>query len=439
MADREMTDNKYWGSVSWTKAFEEMPPFFASQARTFDLPGREINSKLFQSFRYGRQDLKYFFPVANGEYLVELYFNEPWYGRGGGMDCTGWRIFDVAINGKTEIKDLDLWKKPGLNRVVRISIPTKVTSGRLIIEFPHVASGQAIISAIAIGTKNKNAKPAATPPPMMKILNQNTNWSVQSWLDLGNEQYADSKVSFSVIPSELFGAEWLRLPSSFNSGEPLPAIELAQEADLFVGIDSSKYRPSWLKDFTNTNTTIENDSGEAFLIFKKRFKKGSRISWGGEKFPSPVDQKFLILAQPAANIEPPYDLKPVTSYKAVDAKWKGPGIEKGKVDGRDRVIFKSASPENTLEWTFEVGVGDMYSLQVSYHNPHTSNISGKLQLLSADGTLMKEEEITFTPTREGKSNYINTTTGSMINAGKYILRLTSKDAAGLSMNALDVQ
>ena len=61
------------------------------------------------------------------------------------------------------------------------------------------------------------------------------------------------------------------------------------------------------------------------------------------------------------------------------------------------------------------------------------------KFFAADGTLMKEEAITFTPTKEGKSNYINTTTGTMINAGKYILRLTSKDARGLSINSLDVQ
>jgi hypothetical protein len=103
------------------------------------------------------------------------------------------------------------------------------------------------------------------------------------------------------------------------------------------------------------------------------------------------------------------------------------------------VIFQKASPENALEWDFSLGVADMYSLTVSYNNPTTEPIKGKLQLLSADGSLMKEEEIIFTPTRPGKSNYINTTTGTMINAGNYKLRLMSKDAEGLSINSLDVQ
>ena len=52
---------------------------------------------------------------------------------------------------------------------------------------------------------------------------------------------------------------------------------------------------------------------------------------------------------------------------------------------------------------------------------------------------MKEETIVFTPTRQGKSNYITTNTGTMINAGNYKLRLSSKEAEGVSINSLDVQ
>jgi beta-galactosidase len=51
--------------------------------------------------------LKFNFEVPNGDYQIELYFTEPWYGTGGGMDCTGWRLFDVAVNDEVKIE------KPG--------------------------------------------------------------------------------------------------------------------------------------------------------------------------------------------------------------------------------------------------------------------------------------------------------------------------------------
>ena len=129
----------------------------------------------------------------------------------------------------------------------------------------------------------------------------------------------------------------------------------------------------------------------------------------------------------------------MASYKAFNAILKGPGLTRGKVDGKDRVIFEQASAQNAVEWPIAVGVGDMYSLTISYNNPLSKTLRGHLQLIAADGTLMKKEEVELTPTRPGKSNYINTTTGSMINAGNYKVLFTASEASGLSINALEVQ
>jgi beta-galactosidase len=86
-----------------------------------------------------------------------------------------------------------------------------------------------------------------------------------------------------------------------------------------------------------------------------------------------------------------------------------------------------------------VGVADIYSLTISYNNPNAKTINGTLEILSADGTLLRKEVIEFKTTPPGKSNYISTTTGTMINAGKYTVQLRAKEAIGLSINSLDVQ
>ena len=70
--------------------------FFASQRRTFAPIKNTKDWRLFQSFRYGKDKLKFEFDLEDGEYLVELYFIEPWLGIGGGMDAKGMRLFDVA-------------------------------------------------------------------------------------------------------------------------------------------------------------------------------------------------------------------------------------------------------------------------------------------------------------------------------------------------------
>jgi beta-galactosidase len=52
---------------------------------------------------------------------------------------------------------------------------------------------------------------------------------------------------------------------------------------------------------------------------------------------------------------------------------------------------------------------------------------------------MKTEELELAPTKGGKWNYAATSTGSMINAGKYLVKLTAIAAEGLAIDALDVQ
>ena len=173
------------------------------------------------------------------------------------------------------------------------------------------------------------------------------------------------------------------------------------------------------------------------MFIKRGLRKGQIVSLGNDA--ATASSNYLVMAVHASAIEPAYDLKPVTSYKAFNATLKGPALKKGQVDGKDRAIFEKASNDNVIEWSISTGVADTYSFTISYNNPTNEIMKGHLQFLSADGTLMREEDVEFTPTRPGKSNYINSGTGSMINAGYYLVRLTAKDAVGLSVNALDVQ
>ena len=163
-ADRHKSGQNTWGSLSWTDNFEKLPDFFASQRMTFDPINGTKDPELFQSFRYGVDKLRYEFPAPDGEYLVELYFAEPWYGTGGGMDCKGWRLFDVAINEKVVLKDFDVWAEAGHDSALKKTFAVKSANGKIVISFPNVKASQAIISAIAIAAKDKNVKPAAESP-----------------------------------------------------------------------------------------------------------------------------------------------------------------------------------------------------------------------------------------------------------------------------------
>ena len=158
-ADRDFVSGMNHGSLSWAMEHAELPARFGSQRESFETIRGTADQVLFQSYRYGRHKLRYRFAVPDGDYRVELYFAEPWYGAGGG-DCAGWRLFDVAINEHTVIRDLDLWREGGFAGAVKKVVNARVSGGWLEVSFPRVASYQAVISAIAVAA----ADPAARAP-----------------------------------------------------------------------------------------------------------------------------------------------------------------------------------------------------------------------------------------------------------------------------------
>lgn len=148
-------DNTKW-SRSWGNRFsKEVSPYQASQTSNPLLPV----SPLFRTSRFGRHELSYSFPVRPGDYRVELYFIEPWYGPGASetTDYEGLRLFDVAINDSTYIKDLDIWAQARYAKPYKRVLDVHTQGDRIKIDFPKVNAGQAIISAIAIASKDPNA------------------------------------------------------------------------------------------------------------------------------------------------------------------------------------------------------------------------------------------------------------------------------------------
>ncbi|MDO4158942.1 MAG: malectin domain-containing carbohydrate-binding protein [Prevotellaceae bacterium] len=139
-------------SKSWGEKFsKETSPYQASQTSNRLLPV----SELFRTSRFGRHELSYKFPAKPGDYRVELYFIEPWYGVGESetTDYEGVRLFDVAINDSVYLKDLDIWAQARYAKPYKRVLNVHNTGNEIKIDFPKINAGQAIISAIAIASK----------------------------------------------------------------------------------------------------------------------------------------------------------------------------------------------------------------------------------------------------------------------------------------------
>ncbi|MEO9475727.1 MAG: malectin domain-containing carbohydrate-binding protein [Cyclobacteriaceae bacterium] len=425
-ADVHQASLDKWGSTSWTDDFEDMPAFYASQRRTFDPVFNTLDEALFQTFRYGMNKLKFHFPVPDGKYEVELHFVEPWYGTGGGLGCEDWRVFDVAVNGKTVIDDLDIWKEAGHDKALVKTVSADVKGGELVIHFPEVKSGQAIISAIAIST-NKNIESATASPKSIEVISGGT---IQTWLDWGSQAFADAGGTIQELPSELFGADWVQTAKN-GSVE----IQLNTEADIYVAISDVAERPAWLKDFdlTKLKLKLASESLEEFSIYKLRQAADTKLKFG--ESPS---KRFIVMAQPATKLEPPFDLKPKIPYNEDVAILRSKGLFIDKKYKFGCVTFQS-SDKNMVDWPIKTGVADYHAIHFKFNNETGKDIKLTYKLIAADWTPMESQEVVFHVTPETKYREISISTNSMINAGDYFVRVQGEDAKGLSIRGIRVQ
>lgn len=187
-------------SHSWAEQFigdnkrvQNISPYQTSQSHISEPIHGTRDWPLFSNFRFGRQRLHYDFKVPeNGKYRIELYFTEPWIGTGTGMlsDCSGLRLFDVAVNDSTVIHDMDVWAQSGHAGALKKVVYADIRDNKIKISFPDVESGEAVISAIAIAKYGKS----------YTYVNDNSVPKTFSWLAMDTDTIV--KTSKQMLPPE---------------------------------------------------------------------------------------------------------------------------------------------------------------------------------------------------------------------------------------------
>ncbi|MET3026938.1 malectin domain-containing carbohydrate-binding protein [Flavobacterium sp. UW10123] len=428
--DTHKNGQNSWGSLSWTDNFEKLPDFFASQRKTFDPINGTKDPELFQSFRYGVDKLRYEFPAPDGEYLVELYFTEPWYGTGGGMDCKGWRLFDVAINDNVVLKDFDIWAEARHDNALKKTFRVKSTNGKIVISFPNVKASQAIISAIAIATKDIHARPAEESPKNIQnvSLNSKNDFKIASWLDINLKQFSNSDVSFTELPSEVFGADYLQF-SDVNI--PSGNFDLLKDSNVYVIISVFEPVPDWLKGFTKLEEKAKNSLNFSFDVYKKEIKKTGKVEFGK------AGSHFTIAVVPTYDMGEKDDSRPIVIIEAEKTKTTGTGIEKGNFKKADYVEFTKKT-NNSIEFEVKPGVAGIYLMRFRFMNRNETPLKVKFKMEDAYGILMRNDTIEFFPSPE-KWKILNTTSGGYINAGTYKITLEGDDLKGLMLDNFEFQ
>jgi hypothetical protein len=412
MADRSLSDSAQWGSVSWSDDFKGYNPYLASQRKTNDPVYGTNDWKLFQTFRYGADKLKYVFPVEPGEYLVELYFTEPWYGAGGGMDCDGWRTFDIAVNNHVYIKDLDIWRESGHDGALKKTIKVTVTGNKLELSFPIVKSGQAIISAIAIASTEATGLPEKS---------QESN--IKSWLDTGVKMNPYFTVAY--LPPVLYGAQWADL-SSLKKDEDF-LFETKSDVVAYLGMKSENNIP---EGFTVAKLKIGNNNGEYYNLYSKKIEKGKSLKMK-------PDKSDLIMFVPYAGEIKETVTRPDQRFEAEYAMVTG-NFLKGVSYLEKACVYADKPGMSSIKWDVAPGIAGIYNIRFRYRNTTDKTKKMTIKIFSENGREVRRSEIEFPPASE-KWRVLGTTTEAWINAGKYSISLESDDATGLWFDCLDFQ
>lgn len=426
-ADVHKTQQNSWGSVSWTDQFDDLPAFYGSQRRTWDPIKHTENWELFQSFRYGTDQLAYEFPVENGNYEVELYFVEPWYGTGGGLNCTDWRNFDVAINGKVELDNLDIWKEVGHDVALKKSVNVEVNNGMIRIDFPEVASSQAVISAIAI--KGKAQEPAKASPGTIANLKSSTG-VVAHWMDIGQKQFSDlpSEVRWRKLPYQLFGADWIRFS---EDKEVSGSFEVNKKSVVYVlSTADSLDTPSWMADFTKIKGTAANTKNQNYHVYVDTLSQNEKLEFGS-----------VSSSEASVAVVPYYEMgegeasRPSVLFEAEEAAYEA---EKTAFFKKETYVdFGSVSPAK-IQWEVSTGLAGIHLLRFKYMNVSNKPIKVNFEIIADNGNSIRSDQLTF-PIKNEKWKILNTTTGGYINAGTYTIKISGDDLQGLRIESFEFQ
>ena len=220
--------------------------FGATQARTYSFTDEIVGTDddaLYQTLR-GRLNFSYLFDIPNDDYDVTLYFMDPW------ATTSGYRIFDVSLEGTVVLDNLDIYDVSGGQfHAYSQTFTTTVSDGQLNVDIDRVLR-TAIISAISVtSTTPAVPEPEITVSPTSIDFNDVTEGtSSDLTVNIANDGTADLNVSSLTTTNALFTVE--------SPGTPL-VIAAGNNADVTV-----RFSPIAAGAQSGTLNVVSDDADE---------------------------------------------------------------------------------------------------------------------------------------------------------------------------------
>jgi hypothetical protein len=201
-------------------------------------------SSLYQSYRYGDQ-FGYNVDLANGTYALELNFVETYW------KAANKRRFDVHVEGREVISDLDLFAVAGFNRAYSVTQTVTISDGRLNLNLESGGSDdldRAILSGFSL--RRLDTTPADTTGPLVSASALNlheastTHTVTVTYDDLSGILLSSIDVGDILIGGGPNAVTVAAVTTQVNGTQTVARYSLASGADGFTTADSGSYTVS---------------------------------------------------------------------------------------------------------------------------------------------------------------------------------------------------
>lgn len=130
------------------------------------------------------------------------------------------------------------------------------------------------------------------------------NFNASHWIEQGNihvgmPMYGEADISISSLSKQLTGADWIQTAygSKAFTGGIIATFTLTQDAEIYIlHAQSITTKPAWLKGFTRTAYSLDNERGDHFDAYRRKYHRGDTVRLGANG--STTQPMYLVLAKP---------------------------------------------------------------------------------------------------------------------------------------------
>jgi polygalacturonase len=125
------------------------------------------------------------------------------------------------------------------------------------------------------------------------------DWSVQSNIHTGINQYGDRTFTLTAVPSGLTGAQWIRTAndSKTSTVNPIVRFTVNKQVTVSVAVDTRRGKLAWMdSSWVDTSTHLTNSEPHNFEVFQKTFPAG-QVSLGPNGDTANGSSMFTIIVQ----------------------------------------------------------------------------------------------------------------------------------------------